>query len=389
MPGTRNAFARLRDLLADVPPPAGLDPIPLHLGESRLVTPPIDTAVLAGVDGWTRYPELGGPAELRDAYRGWLRRRFGADPPPAGSPGDPFADLAVEPTPGTKQALAVLIAQAVGRAAARGVTDPVVVLPNPGYPTYLAATEAARARPVFHTGDDLAAAVDAEPGRVAAIVVCHPGNPRGETRTPTYLRQLADLAARADAVLVVDECYIDLWLGTPPPGYLSVVADAVRDVPFAVVHSLSKRSGAPGLRSGFVVGDPATVTAYAEYNRTCGVPLPRPVCAVATALWADDAHVAQARAALSRTWDRADDLLKDVPGYRRAQAGFFCWLPVADDTATARRLRREQALTVMPGRFLAVADADGGSPGVGHLRIALVHDGARIETALTRLREGL
>ncbi|WKU04448.1 aminotransferase class I/II-fold pyridoxal phosphate-dependent enzyme [Micromonospora sp. HUAS LYJ1] len=383
MSSTHNAFDRLRDLLRDVAAPVGLDPIRLHLGESRLVAPPIDTAVLAGLDGWSRYPELGGPVALRKAYQSWLGRRFGIPPPTMAS----RAPLAVEPTPGSKQALAVLIAQAVGRATAAGVTDPVVVSPNPGYPTYLAATLAARARPVLYAGDDLTSCLAAETGRVAAVIVCHPGNPRGETRNRDQLQQLADLAWKAGAALVVDECYIDLWLGTAPPGFLSVAVHP--SLEFVVVHTLSKRSGAPGLRSGFVVGHPTTVAAYAEYNRTCGVPLPRPVCEAAAALWADDAHVARARAALARNWDRADVLLKDVPGYRRAEAGFFLWLPVADDTETARRLWGNHALTVMPGRFLAADDSTGGNPGVGHLRIALVHDESRTEAALARLREGL
>ncbi|MFY1700770.1 aminotransferase class I/II-fold pyridoxal phosphate-dependent enzyme [Micromonospora sp. WMMA1923] len=428
---TRSPFARLRDLLRDVPAPAGVDPIPLHLGEARLVEPPLDVAALDAVDGWTRYPELGGSAELRTAYLGWLARRFGGsfgEPADAGLMTDAElaadAGLAVEPTPGSKQALAVVIAQAVRRARARGVTDPVVVLPNPGYPTYLAGTEAAGARPLCYPGpvddgpaddgsgladpvDALAAAVAAGAGRVAAVVVCHPGNPDGETLTAGQLARAAEVARRADAVLVVDECYVDLWLGTASAGFLSDPA-ALADpgLSFVVLHTLAKRSGAPGLRSGFVVGDRHTVAAYAEYNRTCGVSLPRPVCAVSAALWSDDTHVARARAALARNWDTADELLKDLPGYRRPGAGFFLWLPVPDDPGTTRRLWRDQALTVMPGRYLAVDTAAGSNPaaagkdpgvdtaagsnpGAGHLRVALVHDEARTEVALTRLRAGL
>ncbi|MFF9866355.1 aminotransferase class I/II-fold pyridoxal phosphate-dependent enzyme [Streptomyces sp. NPDC013953] len=380
----RSAFARLRELLDGVPAPAGAGPVQLHLGESRLARPATVTPPSPGTEGWTRYPQPGGPAALRAAYAGWLERRFGVR---AAGPGG----VAFEPTPGTKQAVAVAIALAVARR--RGGDAPVVVMPNPYYPTYRAAAEAAGARPAYYTLDDpgdvtpVEAAVRAAGGRAAAVVVCNPGNPRGEILPARSLARLSRLAAAAGAWLLVDECYTDVWLGAAPPGYLPLVAGgAAEPVPHLVLHSLSKRSGAPGLRSGFVAGDAASVGAYAAYNRSCGVSASDPVAAVAAALWADDAHVDAARRALAGNWALADELLRDLPGYRRAEAGFFLWLPVADGEEAARRAWREAAVSVMPGRYLAAEDPDGANPGTGFVRIALVHDVTVMREALTRLR---
>lgn len=383
-----SAFDRLRALLHDIPAPPELTVVPLQLGESRLELPDLDVTGLADPAGWARYPQLGGTPELRAAYTGWLERRFGA--------GAALADgrLAVEPTPGSKQAVAAALTQAAGRS--RDAGPPAVIMPNPCYPTYLAAAQAAGVRPVYYTIDDtddaspIAAAVADAGGSAAAIVLCNPGNPRGEIISAGALRDVAKHAAAAGAVLLIDECYTDLALDTDPPGFLSLVADrTVEPGPFLVLHSLSKRSGAPGLRSGFVAGDPATVTRYARYNRTCGVPTPLPVCAAAAALWSDDTRVRQTRRALARNWAAADEIVGTLPGYRRPAAGFFLWLPVPDDEAAARRLWREQALVVMPGRYLAADGPDGVNPGAGHLRIALVHDGALTRQALRRLRDGL
>lgn len=381
-----SAFARLRALLADLPAPPGREPVPLHLGESRLVDPPLGPALAADRDGWTRYPPLGGTDELRDAYTAWLERRFGLR--------TAFADrrVAVEPTPGSKQAVAATITLAAAAARQDGI-DPVVVLPDPGYPTYRAATATAGARPLAYHLDDpgdptpVATAVRAAGGRVAAIVACTPGNPRGDVLPPRTLRQLGRIAADAGAVLIVDECYVDLAVSREPTGYLSLVERGIAGPgAFAVLHTLSKRSAAPGLRSGFVAGDPATVGTYAAHNRSCGVSTPVPVCTAAAALWGDDAHVAEHRAALARNWDVADAVLGDLPAYRRADAGFFLWLPVAGDTDTARILWRDHGLSVMPGRFLSTPDAIGVIPGRDHLRIALVHDPATLAEALSRLR---
>ncbi|HYI62216.1 MAG TPA: aminotransferase class I/II-fold pyridoxal phosphate-dependent enzyme [Acidimicrobiales bacterium] len=381
-----SAFARLRALLEDIDAPAGREPVALHLGESRLVTPPLGPALAADLDGWTRYPPLGGTDELRAAYTGWLERRFGLR--------TAFGDrrVTVEPTPGAKQAVAAVIALAATAARQDGVA-PVVVLPDPGYPTYRAGTATVGARAVPYHLDDpgdpgpVAAAVQAAGGRVAAIVACTPGNPQGDVLPPRTLRRLSRIAADAGAVLIVDECYVDLAVGPEPTGYLSLVERGLAGPgAFVVVHTLSKRSAAPGLRSGFVAGDPATVGTYAAHNRSCGVSTPTPVCAAAAALWADDTHVAEHRAALARNWEVADAVLGHLPAYRRADAGFFLWLPVVDDIETTRALWRDQGLSVMPGRYLATPDAIGDNPGRDHLRVALVHDEATLHDALTRLR---
>ncbi len=231
------------------------------------------------------------------------------------------------------------------------------------------------------------AAVDAAGGRAAAIIVCNPGNPQGEILSAHVLRDLAKIAVASGAVLIVDECYTDLTFGLPAPGYLAVAEEAGGAGPYVVLHSLSKRSGAPGLRSGFMAGDPDTVAAYAQYNRNCGVSTALPVNAAAAALWADDAHVARGRALLAGNWDLADCILGDVPQYRLA--GFFLWLPVAADEAAARVLWQQHGLRVMPGRYLGTETEDSPNPGAGYLRIALVHEESLMREALTRLRDAV
>ncbi|MGW4966030.1 aminotransferase class I/II-fold pyridoxal phosphate-dependent enzyme [Nonomuraea sp. NPDC004186] len=385
MPSTSSpsAFDRLRALLAGIPAPAGVTPIPLHLGEARLVTPPVDGRLLADVAGWTRYPPLGGTPELRAAYTGWLERRFGTRVGAAVREGS----LAIEPSPGTKQAVAAAIALAVsGRVRSPA---PAVVLPNPFYPTYHAAVSAAGGRAIFYGHASEVAAAVAARRDVAAVVVCSPGNPRGETHTPGTVRAISAATRAAGALLVVDECYIDLVHGASAGGGFLTSGTASEAGRFLVLHSLSKRSGMPGLRSGFVIGDPGSVAAYANHNRTCGVSLAAPVCAVAAGLWADDAHVARLRSAVSANWDIADELFGDLAGYRRAEAGFFLWFPVPDDEEAARLLWREEAVTAMPGRYLGAATDRGANPGAGHLRIALVHAPDRTREALTRVRRVL
>ncbi|VVN13885.1 aminotransferase class I/II-fold pyridoxal phosphate-dependent enzyme [Pseudomonas fluorescens] len=385
-----NAFARLQSLLDDLPPATGQPVIALHLGETRLGDPTPLLAPLCELEQWTRYPPLPGTPQLREAYSGWLRRRFGA-----GACLDENR-IAIEPTPGTKQAVATCIALAVTRARARGVKAPVVVLPNPFYPTYVAATDAAGAQALFYDVNDadllasLARQLDQAGDSIAALVLCNPGNPLGNILPASTLISLSHMAFHAQATLLVDECYTDLVPHLPPPGYLSLVeADAVASCPFVVLHSLSKRSAAPGLRSGFIAGDPSSVAAYAGFNRSCGVSLAWPACSASAALWHDETHVQRQRQALQCNWDLADEYLAAVPDYRRADAGFFLWLAVGDGEGIARRLWSEQGLRVMPGRYLCHEDAEGSNPGKAFVRIALVHQEPVMRQALLRLRAGL
>ncbi|RLM06688.1 hypothetical protein BIY27_19400 [Gibbsiella quercinecans] len=316
-------------------------------------------------------------------------RRFGI----AGSLGN---SIAIEPTPGTKQAVATCIALAVARARARGVLTPIVVLPNPFYPTYVAATESAGAKALFYNlsigqpEKNIAAQLALAGDSAAALVLCNPGNPLGNILTADTLVTISHLAHQSQASLLIDECYIDLVWHSAPCGYLSLVeAGTIAACPFVVLHSLSKRSAAPGLRSGFIAGDPQSVNAYSGFNRSCGVSLSWPTCAASAALWQNDCHVQQQNLALQRNWDMADDYLAQVPGYQRAEAGFFLWLAVTDGEVTTRRLWTELGIRVMPGRYLCHNDANGNNPGNGFVRIALIHKQPIMREALTRLRAGL
>ena len=224
---------------------------------------------------------------------------------------------------------------------------------------------------------------------MAAIVVCNPGL-RGDVLSADELVAVSDVARTSGALLVIDECYIDLWQGVVPAGFLSLADKGVITAgAFAVLHSLSKRSAAPGLRSGFLAGDAGTVAAYAHVNQSCGVSTPGPVCAVAAALWSDDAHVAELRSRITRNWVLADQFLGGLPSYRRAEAGFFLWLPVWDDEQAALELWRHHGVSVMPGRYLAAPDKAGVNPGLGFVRVALVHDEDAMRKGLSRLRAAL
>ena len=132
-----------------------------------------------------------------------------------------------------------------------------------------------------------------------------------------------------------------------------------------VFHSLSKRSNLPGLRVGFAAGDKQLHPHFLELRNVSAPQVPVPAQDVAIAAYGDEAHVEENRAALSLKFDLADQIIGGRYGYRRPAGGFFLWLDVSahgGDEAVTVRLWREAGVRVVPGRYLARDQADGGIP---------------------------
>jgi N-succinyldiaminopimelate aminotransferase len=189
---------------------------------------------------------------------------------------------------------------------------------------------------------------------------------------------------------LVDECYAEIYARRAPVGALE--AAAALDGQFdkvLVFHSLSKRSSAAGLRSGFVAGDPAILAAFARLRSYGAAVQPLPILAAATALWQDEEHVIANRALYQAKFDLVARCLGGIFDYVRPDGGFFLWLDVGDGEAMTRRLWAEAAVKVLPGAYLGRPDASGRNPGHRAIRVALVHDLDTTEVALSRLVERL
>ena len=381
-------FQRLARLLEPIRPPAHRPVIDLSVGQPMHPVPPLLAETLRAHEHlWGRYPPVGGTPAFAEAVTDWLTRRYQL-PDHALEP-----ERHVLPVAGTKEAL-FLIAQAVVPERKNGAR-PAILLPNPFYNVYLGAAVMAGAEPVLlsvsATTDhlpDLDALTPDLLGRTAAFYLCSPANPQGKVADLAYLERLLELARAYDFVLFVDECYAEIYTGEPPAGALQAAGALGSGFDnLLVFHSLSKRSNAAGLRSGFVAGDPALLAGFRRLRAYAAAVQPLPVLAAATALWQDEKHVVANRALYREKFDLADQRLNGRFGYFRPDGGFFLWLSVGDGEAAARRLWAEGGIKVLPGAYLARPDRNGHNPGHEAIRIALVHDRMTTATALERLVE--
>jgi aspartate/methionine/tyrosine aminotransferase len=105
------------------------------------------------------------------------------------------------------------------------------------------------------------------------------------------------------------------------------------------------------------------------------------------AVWRDEAHVAQARAAYRDKFDIADKVLAGRYDYRRPAGGFCLWLDMSQfggRSEAAVTLWKRAGVKVIPGSFLAQTGRDGTNPGADYIRVAMVQDPATIREALER-----
>ena len=139
-----------------------------------------------------------------------------------------------------------------------------------------------------------------------------------------------------------------------------------------VFHSLSKRSNAPGLRSGFVAGDAAALARYRLYRTYHGCAMPPATQAASIAAWRDEDHVRQTRERYRARFDAVLPVLGEVLDVARPDGAFYLWAgtPI-DDERFCRELYRRQHVTLLPGSYLSRPTA-AGDPGRNRVRLSLV-----------------
>ena len=355
-------FERLRELLAGVAPNPALRPIDLSIGEPKHPTPAlVRDALAASLDGLSVYPRTAGLPELRQAIAAWARRRYAL--------GSLDAETQVIPVNGSREAL-FSFAQAIVSPGEQAR----VVCPNPFYQIYEGAALLAGAAPAFLNDGMPFDAIDWTGVQLA--YACSPGNPTGRVMPLEQWRELFALADRHGFVIASDECYSEIYCdeANPPLGALEAAWRlGRRDFRGLVVFSsLSKRSNAPGMRSGFVAGDAELLKPYLLYRTYHGSAMSHAVQRASIAAWNDEAHVRENRRLYAAKFAAVLPLVQERLKTERPAGGFYLWVrtPI-DDAEFARALQRDYNVLVLPGSYLA-REAHGGNPGRNHVRVALV-----------------
>ena len=368
--------------------PANLPAISLAIGEPKHPTPDfIYQAVIQNLQGLANYPLTKGSVALRESIAHWLTWRFQL---PSNSLN---AEQHVIPVNGTREAI-FAFAQAV---IDRQQRDAAVVMPNPFYQIYEGAAFLAGAEPIFLacTDDnqfvpDFNAVAPEVWQRCQLLYICSPGNPTGAVMSIEQLQNVLRLAEQYDFIVASDECYSELYFDeTQAPAGLLQAAAQMGNTTWqrcVVFHSLSKRSNAPGMRSGFIAGDAAILSKFLHYRTYHGCAMSPPYQAASTAAWQDEAHVRINRELYRQKFKAVLDILAPVMDVQMPEAGFYLWAktPISDEVLT-QKVFTQAHVNVVPGSYLA-RTVDDLNPGANRIRMALVASLEECIEAAQRIR---
>jgi aspartate/methionine/tyrosine aminotransferase len=189
-------------------------------------------------------------------------------------------------------------------------------------------------------------------------------------------------ALEFDFVLINDECYSEIFFDETKKPYSLLEASIQAGNPdfknVLVLNSISKRSSAPGLRSGFIAGDESILKEYLNYRTYVGCASPVPLQKASADAWNDEEHVK----AFRNTYKENFELAKAILGIEIPDATFYIWLEVEDELEFTQKLYQEKNIKVLPGSFLGRH-----GQGKGYVRIALVENATKTKEVLTRLKE--
>lgn len=362
-------FEKLSHLLENITPNEEFSPLSLTIGEPQFDTPEfIQNAFIKHSDLLNKYPKTAGESLLSEGMLQYLKNRFNLE----------LSKDQIIPTFGTREVLFNF-----PQFLLHDIENPVMVFPNPFYQIYEGAAKASRAEVVYlnlNEANNFQPVIDEEQLSKADLVILNsPNNPTSSVMSMDDMKQWVVLALKHDFVLLNDECYADLYLNDPLPSLLNASIEAGNESfkNVLVINSISKRSSAPGLRSGFIAGDAAILKEYMVYRTYVGCASPLPLQYAAAAAWADQDHVDLFRAKYKKNFEVAKEQL----GIDTPEATFYIWLKVGDEIAFTKTLYENYNLKVLPGSFLGRE-----GEGKGYVRLALVYEADKTKEALERIK---
>ncbi len=365
-------FEKLSELLADINPNEDYELAALTIGEPKFETPKfLQECLKENTSLLQKYPASAGLPELKESMINFVQKRFNVK----------LEMNQVIPTFGTREALFNF-----PQFALFDKENPTIAFTNPFYQIYEGAARASRAE-VIHINltkenNFKAQLSDEQLKKCDLVILNYPNNPTSAEMTKSELSGWVKKALEFDFILVNDECYSEIYFDEKDkPASLLEASIEVGNSEFKnvlVMNSISKRSSAPGLRSGFIAGDAEILKDYMKYRTYVGCASPVPLQKAAAAAWNEESHVEGFREIYRENFKVAQEIL----GVKPPKATFYIWLEVEDELEFTKKLFEEKHIKVLPGSFLGREGI-----GKGYVRIALVENVQKTKEVLTRLKD--
>ncbi len=269
-----------------------------------------------------------------------------------------------------------------------------VLVPNPGYPTYLSAVKLSGARPVhynlkeendykpdFEELDKIIESVKSPLQGVKGLFVNYPQMPTGQLPTKELFEKLI-LFAKKNNILIVHDNPYSFILNDKPMSMLSI--DGAKDCVIEL-NSLSKSHNMAGWRVGMLCGAKERIDEVLRFksNMDSGMFLPVQLAAAKALSLGKDWHE-QVNTVYRKRREKVFQLL-DVLNctYSKEQAGLFVWAKIdqrfKDCYDCSDHVLHNSYVFITPGGIF-------GSEGEKYIRVSLCTIEEKIAEAIRRIK---
>ena len=318
-----------------------------------------------------KYQSYQGLPELRDAIAKFYNKFFGVELNPSNE---------VLPLMGSKEGIMHISLAFLN-------PGDEVLIPNPGYPTYLSVTKLVQANPVFYNLSEengwfpnLSELENKDLSKVKLMWINYPHMPTGASANFDQFEKLLEFAKTNNILLINDNPYSfilnDDYLSLlKVKGYKNFVLE---------LNSLSKSFNMSGWRVGMLVGSSDNITKVLKVksNMDSGMFYGIQKGAIAALnldkSWFEDLN----KVYLKRRkliWNIADKL---NCSYDKNSKGLFVWAKLPNHIKSSEQyidtLLKEKKIFIAPGTIF-------GSNGEGYIRFSLCIDEVKIDEALKRI----
>lgn len=335
-------------------------------GDPREPTPDfIKEALKQALPEVSQYPSVAGREDLRQTISSYFEARFGVKLNPK---------TQIIPSAGSKEAIFHFPLVFI---------DPEedkrrVIFGTPAYPVYERGTLYGGGIPTpvrLKQEEDFLLRLDKIEKSILQetkiVWINYPHNPTGATAPASYYQEIVEICREYDIILCSDECYVELYFEDRPHSALEFGIDNV-----VVFHSLSKRSGMTGYRSGFIAGDERIISVYRKERANFGVASPDFIQLAAKSAWEDQKHVLERNRIFKEKRDLFVEFFKEIGlEYLYPKATFYLWVKAPEGISAKEytKLLLENGIVVSPGEnFCSSQEVLEDSCQSQYFRIALV-----------------
>ena len=318
-----------------------------------------------------KYQSYQGLPELRDAIAKFYNKFFGVELNPLNE---------VLPLMGSKEGIMHISLAFLN-------PGDEVLIPNPGYPTYLSVTKLVEASPVFYNLSEenswfpnLSELENKDLSKVKLMWINYPNMPTGASANLDQFQKLLEFAKTNNILLINDNPYSFIL----NDDYLSLLkVKGYKDFVLEL-NSLSKSFNMSGWRVGMLVGSSDNITKVLKVksNMDSGMFYGIQKGAIAALnldkSWFEDLN----KVYLKRRkliWNIADKL---NCSYDKNSKGLFVWAKLPNHIKSSEQyidtLLKEKKIFIAPGTIF-------GSNGEGYVRFSLCIDEVKINEAIKRI----